>query len=324
MEAAVDGVQSEKVWFRSGDTRCAAWHYPGTNGAILIMGAGLAVTKEPGTDPFAAGFAREGFSVLAFDYRRLGESGGEPRQVVRVREQLEDWDAAIAFARELPEVDPARIAIWGFSASGGHVLRVAARHPELGAAISHGGLIDAADAGRNAIRQSSPKASLGLIFCTLRDGLGALFGREPVLVPLSGPRGSVVSLGTPDAENGPRALNPGNKYPEWQQEIAARSALTIGLYRPIRDVERIAAPLLVLAYDDDGVAPPGPAIRAAQLAPRGELVTFEGGHYQAFLDEAARQAATDAMLSFLRRHLLADVDPGAESDVAERRVAPLP
>jgi hypothetical protein len=44
--------------------------------------------------------------VLAFDYRRLGASGGHPRRVVRVGEQLADWEAALAFARGLPDVEP--------------------------------------------------------------------------------------------------------------------------------------------------------------------------------------------------------------------------
>ena len=101
-------AQREKIWFDSGGTQCAAWHYPGTNGACVIMAGGFAVTKEPGTDLFATRFRDSGFSVLAFDYRHLGESGGQPRQVVRVREQTEDWSAAIGFAAGLPGVDPGR------------------------------------------------------------------------------------------------------------------------------------------------------------------------------------------------------------------------
>jgi uncharacterized protein len=85
----------EKVRFGSGGTECAGWHYPGTNGACVIMAGGGAVTKEPGTDLFAKRFHDAGFAVLAFDYRRLGESGGEPRQVVRNREQLADWRCAL-------------------------------------------------------------------------------------------------------------------------------------------------------------------------------------------------------------------------------------
>jgi len=55
----------EKVRFGSGGTECAGWHYPGTNGACVIMAGGGAVTKEPGTDLFAKRFHDAGFAVLA-------------------------------------------------------------------------------------------------------------------------------------------------------------------------------------------------------------------------------------------------------------------
>lgn len=38
-------AEREKVHFVSGDTKCAAWHYPGTNGACVIMAGGLVVTS---------------------------------------------------------------------------------------------------------------------------------------------------------------------------------------------------------------------------------------------------------------------------------------
>lgn len=107
-------VQREKVRFASGNTDCAAWHYPGTNGASVIMTGGMGVNKEPGTDRFAIRFQDSGFAVLAFDYRHIGESGGQPRQVVRIKEQLADWQAAICFAATLPGYIPKS---WRFGVS---------------------------------------------------------------------------------------------------------------------------------------------------------------------------------------------------------------
>src|SRR5581483_8094161 len=251
-----DAARRDAVRFRSGGTDCGAWHYPGVNGACGVMGAGLAVTKEPGTDPFAWPFARAGFSVLAFDFRRLGESGGEPRQIVRVREQIDDFHAAIAFARRLPEVDPDRVAVWGFSLSAGHVFRVAAADAGLGAAIAHAPCADGLDATRHAARSTPLGAALRLYAAAARDLLQGALGRGPVLVPLTGPRGSVASITTDDAGNGPSALNPDGRY-VWRQEVAARSAVRIGHYRPARVAPKIAVPLLVIAHDDDGVVPPG-------------------------------------------------------------------
>src|SRR5919206_3113199 len=147
-----------KVHFRSGGATCAAWHYRGTNGACVIMAGGTAVTKEPASDRFARQFHDAGYAVLAFDFRRFGESGGTPRQLVRVREQLADFHAAIAFARTLPDVDPARIALWGFSLAGGHVLRVAAEDPSVAAVVAQAPLVDGRAAAPNALRHMTPLA----------------------------------------------------------------------------------------------------------------------------------------------------------------------
>jgi pimeloyl-ACP methyl ester carboxylesterase len=268
------------------------------------MAGGFAVTKEPGTDRFAERFNRAGYTVVAFDYRHLGESGGQPRQVVRIGAQLADWDAAISFASTLPGGDESRIAIWGFSLSGGHVFRVAARHPELAAAIAQAPNADGRAATRNAMRHTTRRALLRLTGCGILDLVGGLLGREPRLVPLAGAPGTVAVLSTPDALDADKALNPENTYPEWQQAVAARSVLRLGSYRPGRGSSRIQCPLLVVAYEDDASALAAPAARAAERAPRGELVVMPGGHYEAFMDGHARTAQIE--LSFLRQHLFAE------------------
>ena len=179
-------AERRKVRFPSGNTTCAAWHYPGTNGACVIMAGGLAVTKEPGTDLFAKRFNDAGFAVLAFDYRHLGESGGQPRQIARIGEQHADWQAAIAFARTLPGVDARRLAIWGFSASGGHIIPVAARNPDLAAAIAQTPLVDGPAVTPNAMRHQTPLGFLRFTGRALLDAAGGLVGRAPLLMPLAG------------------------------------------------------------------------------------------------------------------------------------------
>jgi uncharacterized protein len=294
--------QRQKVRFPSGGTTCAAWHYAGANGACVVMVAGTGVTKEPGTDRFARRFHEAGFSVLAIDFRRLGESGGTPRQVVRVGEQLEDVRAAIAYARGLPEVDPSRVALWGFSLAGGHVFRTAAGVPQLAAAIAQTPFADGQAAGLNAIRHMTPVAAVRLTARGLRDVVARRLGRAPVLVPLAGPRGTVASLTTPDGAKGPDALDPGGRYPDWEQTVAAGSALRLAFYRPGRAAARVRCPLLVLAYDDDRSVLAGPAVRASRRAPRGEVVRLPGDHYEAFL--GGFDHAVEIELAFLSRHLL--------------------
>lgn len=310
-------VQREKIRFASGDSDCAGWHYPGTNGACVIMAGALGMTKEPSSDLFAKHFHDAGFSVLAFDYRHFGESGGEPRQIIRVGEQLADWQAAIHCASGLPGVDPTRLAAWGFSMSGGHVFRVAAANPGLAAAIAQCASVDGQATSRSVMHYQKPSAMLRFTFRGILDALGSLVGRKPLLVPLAARPGTPAALVTPDALDVHRALDPDTRYPDWQRTVAARSALRLGFYRPGSHAARVGCPLLVLVCDEDKSALAEPAVRAARRAPRAELVRVPGGHYAPFLEGHAQ--AVEAELSFLRRHLLnAEADSPAPSGLGDR------
>lgn len=293
-------AEREKVHFISGGTRCAAWHYGGTNGVCVIMAGGLAVTKEPATDMFARRFHAAGFSVLAFDYRGLGESAGEPRLVLPMRAQQADWEAAIAFAGRLPGIAPDRLALWGFSASAGHLLPVAARNPQLAAVIAQTPYVGGLSATRKAAAHQTTSAMLRLTGLGLLDRLGGVCGRRPILIPLARERGTVALLATPDSLVGDRALNPGNRHPDWQQKVAARTALAMVTFRPGRAAARVRSPLLVVTCDDDQSTPAADVRRATRHAPLVEYSRVPGGHYAPFLD--AHEQAVDDQLAFLNHH----------------------
>jgi uncharacterized protein len=299
----------ERVSFDVDGTRCVAWHYRGRNGACVVMAGGLAMPKEPGTDMFAARFHQAGYSVFAFDYRYLGESAGKPRGVVRVRDQIADWHCAVGVAAALPEVDENRVVLWGFSLSGGHVIRVAANNTRVAAVVAQTPNVDGAAAARNAARHQRPGALLRFTARSLGDSLRGMFGRDPWMVPLAGAPGSVAVLTTPDAVDSDRALNPGNRYPLWHQTVAARSALPLGRYRPARDVANVRCPLLVVVCDADQSALAEPAVRAEKNAPNSELARMPGGHYEPFLDGHEHAIATQ--LDFLERQLATHAQPAA-------------
>jgi uncharacterized protein len=301
MSPRTTSVEREKLSFQSGKDMCSAWHYRGTNGACVVMAGGLGVPKEPGTDRFATQFHAAGFSVLAFDYRYLGDSGGTPRGIVRVDHQIADWHRAIGFAATLPVVDPCRIAIWGFSLSGGHVIRVAANNPCVAAVIAQTPNTDGFAATRNAIRHQRLGALLRFTGIALGDTVSGWFGRQPRMVALAGAPGSIAVLTTPDAIDANRALNPENHYPSWAQNIAARSALPLGRYRPGRDAKGVACPMMVLVCDNDQSALAKPAIDAANQASNSELERMPGGHYEPFLD--GHDHAVEMQLDFLNRRL---------------------
>src|SRR3546814_5061771 len=60
-----------------------------------------------------------------FRSRHFGDSEGQPRQLLSIKRQLADWDAAIAFVKGRSDLDPTRIAVWGSSFGGGHAITVA-------------------------------------------------------------------------------------------------------------------------------------------------------------------------------------------------------
>ena len=200
-----------------------------------------------------------------------------------------------------------KIAGWGFSLAGGHLLRIAARRSgqhRLAAVIAQAPLADGAASMPHALRHETLGVLTRFPLIALRDVARGLAGREPLLVPLAGPRGAVAMLTTPDATDGDRALNPGNAYPAWHQSIAARSVIPLGLYRPGTTASRISCPLLAVisTYDQSVLA--APALKAARRAPGAEILQVDGGHYAAFLDQ--HETVVTAELDFLRRHLLRD------------------
>jgi dienelactone hydrolase len=146
------------VTFDSGGERCAAWLYtPDTPGPhpIVVMAHGFGAVRAARLWAFAERFAAAGLAALVFDYRYFGDSGGEPRQLLDVSRQLDDWRAAIAFARSLDGVDPERVAAWGSSFGGGGLAGSVPRRP-VGTARSRADEHRAAHGGRPARRGAAP------------------------------------------------------------------------------------------------------------------------------------------------------------------------
>jgi pimeloyl-ACP methyl ester carboxylesterase len=64
----------------------------------------------------------------------------------------------------------------------------------------------------------------------------------------------------------------------------------------------VTCPLLVCVADRDDLTPPAPAVRMAELAPRGELRRYPLTHFSIYTGEGFEEAVADQS-EFLRRHL---------------------
>lgn len=204
-------IQRRDVEFISGGVPCAAWLYttPGASEPrpMVIMGHGLGAVREMRLAAFAERFAANGWSVLVFDYRHLGASGGQPRQLLDIGRQLADWHAAVAFARTLPEVDVERIALWGTSFGGGHVLQVGSRDPQVAAIVAQCPFTDGPASLISRLR-TGPLSAVALMAAGILDTACSWLGIRPILMPMAGTSWMPAFVASPGAMAGASALLP--------------------------------------------------------------------------------------------------------------------
>jgi uncharacterized protein len=297
--SATQSFTRNDVSFASDNDTCAAWLYlpTGVTGPpVVILGHGLGGTREMRLDAFAERFAQAGIAALAFTYRHFGDSTGQPRQLLSIKRQLADWDAAIAHVKGRRDVDGTRIAVWGSSFGGGHSITVASRHPELKAAVAQCPFTD----GLASALALGPLATLKVLPLVAKDYASIIRRRRPAMIPLAGPPGSLALMNAPDALPGYRALLPAD--PTFRNEVAARVAPTIMAYRPGRAAKKIDYPILFCISDIDTVTPPAETERYARTAPRGEIKHYDAGHFEFYLGEPFEALVGD-QIEFLTRHL---------------------
>ncbi len=148
----------------------------------VVMAHGFSATRDDGLPAYAEAFRDAGFAVVLFDYRHFGASTGEPRQLLDIGRQHDDYRAVVAWARRLDGIDPDRIVLWGSSFSGGHVLAVAAGDPRIAAVISQAPFTDAIPAlYARAAEERRPPHSCGAV-----GSVVGRLGRPPQLAPAVG------------------------------------------------------------------------------------------------------------------------------------------
>lgn len=259
----------------------------------VVMAHGFSATRDDGLPDYAEAFADAGFAVLLFDYRHFGASTGLPRQLLDIGRQQDDYRAAVQWARHAEGIDPDRIALWGSSFSGGHVLTVAAADPRIAAVIAQAPYTDSIPV----IRRMSVRNLVPAAVAALRDAAGAVLGREPVLMPAAGPPGSFAALTEPDALTGFQAIIGPESL--WRNEVAARLMLTLPFFRPVRSAARLTMPVLLCVCDADTTTPPSSTITVGRRAPRAELRHYPYGHFAIYTDPQVKIDQVD----FLRRVL---------------------
>ncbi|GLE54384.1 alpha/beta hydrolase [Mycobacterium montefiorense] len=293
-------TQREDIEFTSGTDRISAWLYrPAGAGAppLLVMAHGLGAVRTMRLDAYAERFTAAGYACLVFDYRNFGDSEGQPRQVLDIEMQLADWAAAVAYAGTLDGIDHDRIALWGTSFAGGHVIATAARLPGIAAVIAQCPFTDGLASARTI---SNPLTTARIAGRAIRDVIGARLGRPPVMIATAGKPGDVALMNTPDSYAGYLRLLPDGV--ELRNEIAARITMNIFTYRPGLLTAKIGCPILFCVCEHDSLAPADATLRHAANAPRGEIRTYPEQHFAIYVDDAFERVVAD-QLAFLDKHL---------------------
>jgi len=302
------------VRFTVNGTALSAWlylpeHRPAPHPCI-VMGNGLGGTMDAGLEPYAARFREAGFAVLTFDYRHFGMSEGTPRQLIWVPHQLEDWSAAVAYARGLPEIDPARIGLWGTSLSGGHVLVIAAHDSEIACISAQCPGMDGQAFALESYRQMGLGASVRMILHGQRDLVRSWLGLSPHRVPIVGRPGTIALMSAPGAYDSFKAFVPET----FVNQACARILIRGDKYRPITHARHVRCPVMLQICDRDNLVPNGSIEETAAIL--GELVEvrrYPLGHFEIYTGEGFEQGVRD-QVAFFVKHLGSSRDYHASLD----------
>lgn len=290
------------VAFEAQGTALRAWLYLPSDGTApapcVVMAHGLGGTRKMGLDQYAARFQSAGFAVLAFDYRFWGDSGGEPRGLIWIPHQLDDYAAAIEYVRSREEIDPARIALWGTSFSGGHVVVTAAQDRRIACVVAQCPGLDGHEGAEMAFKQRG--LDLRIIPHAQRDLVRSWLGLSPHKIPVVARSGDVGLMTTPEAMDAFEQMVP----PDYVNEACARIAIRGDKYRPVKHAGDIQCPTLLQICEMDDLTPIGAVEETARvLGDLAEVKRYPIGHFDIYRGEHFETSVAD-QITFFEKHLL--------------------
>jgi dienelactone hydrolase len=277
-----DGFAIEDHVFKSRRKKCSGWLYRPrgvSRPPVVVMAHGFGAQRDFGLPAYAERFAARGMAVFLFDYRNFGASEGEPRNLVNPWRHLKDWKAAVAYVRSLPHVDTGRIALWGSSYSGGHVIVTASRDPGVAAISAQVPFVD----GITSAWWSGIKHAVQATLAGTRDMARACTMREPYLVPVVSDPDVFGIMNSPECRPGYLAIVPEDTA--WRNECPARSVIELLLYRPTARAREVRCPALVIMGEEDTLIYPPAVEKAASRMREVTLIHMPVGHFDVYLGE---------------------------------------
>jgi pimeloyl-ACP methyl ester carboxylesterase len=303
-------TEPDLVTFRSDGDRVEALFFAaqGVDGPAptVVLAGGWCYVKEIVQPKYAAAFAEAGMNALLFDYRRLGSSGGEPRQHLDPNDQIEDYRNALSYLETRADVDPSRLGAWGISYSGGHVLVLGAIDPRVRCVASIVPVID----GYANLQRAHGTLGFRRLKQTIRDARRRLYetgehsfiphgAEDPLTDVCTWPFGANYALfGWLKETQGPR----------YENRATVASTEMLMQYTVTPYLERlIDVPTLMVVAEGDDHTMWELEIDAFNriMTPKKKLfVVPRSGHHSLYRDDELIQVAVNQCTSWFEKHLI--------------------
>ena len=248
--AVTPSFNTIKSTFTSAGVACAATlrvpsDHQGQALPAILMVHGWGGIQKGMLRYFYERFLQLGYAVMTFDYPGWGDSAGLPRNRINPWQRVRDADAALAHLKSSPWVDAGKVVLWGSSFGGGHVVDLAAQHPDLLGVVAQIPVLD----GLAALRAVPTLRMLRFLAYGCAD---LLVG--PVYMPVLAPPGKFATFSSDD---GYEALLRSEKEDGhvYDNRVAARGVFNVAFYRPIKRIKNIRIPTLLVGATQDVIAP---------------------------------------------------------------------
>jgi uncharacterized protein len=307
----VDDSRREAVSFPTAHGITLAGHlYPargdrGGPGPALVMSGPMTSVKEETLPHYAAALQDAGYSVLAFDHRNFGESGGRPRQHIDTYEQVEDLRNAVSYMLSREDVDPERLGLCCVCLGAGYALEVAAMDRRVKAVALVAGGYNLTDTyldflGAEGFEEFTRQ---------LNDSRQRQFGTRMVQYmpavagpPAYGPAAMPVQEGYEYYTSAQQ-----REAPHWENRVTVESMEHIIGWNVIGHAHLVIQPLLVVHGTTDQLLPPRYAQEVYDRAPEPRQLEWieTDNHVQLYDQDPYVPAAVRHVITFLDRHLAA-------------------
>ncbi|BBF77624.1 alpha/beta hydrolase [Acinetobacter ursingii] len=279
------------------ETIAADFYRPKANRkpAVIIMAHEFAALRQFKLIQYAQKFAQAGYAVVLFDYRYWGGSTGKPRELISLKDQIEDWKTVIQYISACKWVDQRRIVLWGTGLSGGYVLNLASELKNISSIMVQVPFVDGAETAKIYPIQQLPKA----LKLSSQDYMGAKVGLNPRTLPVVAQQ-QLSFFPTPDSYQGYLSIVNPDYY--WSGEVPARALFQLIRYRPIQSVRDISIPVLFIVAKLDSLVPIDSSREAAtNIAPFVTYHEWDMYHFDIYHGKWFEKAVA-SQLEFLHQH----------------------